>query len=1379
MAEDPRFILHFKTLAKFKQKLADGTVSENRHLVFIKDEKLLWCRGIYYSDASKLDNFNSYYNDWLVDQSNASTLSITLKGNQWNSTSRAWEAISKKLTLNSATGTISGLMSAQDKRQLDIIDTANFQLEDPTTNATTVTINASHTDVNGETRDQKTSKNLTSATASKAGILTAQDKRQLDIISTANYELTAPTTTATNVILHSKRTDVNAETAVTDPETETVRTLPAVTESKAGVMIATDKIAINNLIKLKNFSHLDDDNLFTRTANNVNINYSCRATDNNTSYNNTTHSIGIGAATSSLAGVMTATDKTELDRISTANFALGAVTPATNKITITANKTNISNNTSVDNTITIPVATREKAGLVTNIEKQYLDAINTIGDISNLTSITTDTVNAYLNYKDVNKVGQSTSTKKLTIPTATTDKAGVITNTEKRKLNQISYTDGDTNTTAGITQINFSAGKTDTAKISSVCSNDNTKLIVDIGDNFGYVDTNDVFQVRGKNGEITPENNVRFQVGKTIQARSKNDVLERVLTTIDLTDGSVTKVGTATVGSGIKPIYLSSGTPTASSSTVGSGIKPIYMNAGTLTASSSTIGASNRPTYLSGGTITQCLTPTSGAYFQGVPYVSSDGVMETGRYIDLHPTNDSTIDYNVRIDGGNSTTARLYTFGTAGGEFVTHKANTAIGSSTSPVYVASSGVVTQCSLDDRYYTESEIDTKVNAINTTISTNKSTMDSHISNKSNPHAVTKAQVGLGNVTNESKATMFTSPAFTGTPTAPTAAKGTNTTQIATTAFVQTAAADAVTKIVAGAGESFDTLKEISDWIGTHSNSAAAMNTQINTNKTNISNIQTKLDGIASGAEVNVQSDWNVNNTASDAYIKNKPTSMPASDVYAWAKASTKPSYSWSEITNKPTFATVATSGSYSDLSNKPTAATSSKDGFMSSTDKAKLDGIATGANKYELPKASSTVLGGVKVGTNLSIDASGKLSATDTKYSNASTTAAGLMSKEDKIKLDGIANSANNYSLPVATSSARGGVKIGYTSTGKNYAVQLSNEQMYVNVPWQNTTYSNATTATAGLMSATDKTKLDGIATGANKYSLPTASSSTLGGIKVGTNLSISNGVLSATNTTYSVATTTTNGLMSSSDKAKLDGIASNANKYTLPTASSSTLGGIKVSGNGLYMNNRYLCVYECNVLSNNGYLTDFTTTDIGNLNDSIGSSKGVITNWQYNCLMRTMATFHTNTDFNLGSWMVSDTSTLSCNNATGYQFLIPSLRGRYHKGTPANNEFQYQFSILPPNCALGLKGPYISYINQADSSGSGSFTCLKIDTTNGNIHIPHMIAKSSGKLYFKDEQVVVGAATETQIGGIKMWKGTKAQYDAIETKQSDCLYLITE
>jgi hypothetical protein len=54
--------------------------------------------------------------------------------------------------------------------------------------------------------------------------------------------------------------------------------------------------------------------------------------------------------------------------------------------------------------------------------------------------------------------------------------------------------------------------------------------------------------------------------------------------------------------------------------------------------------------------------------------------------------------------------------------------------------------------------------------------------------NPHSVTAEQVGLGEVTNQSKATMFTDAALTGIPTAPTPAATTNSTQIATTAFVQ---------------------------------------------------------------------------------------------------------------------------------------------------------------------------------------------------------------------------------------------------------------------------------------------------------------------------------------------------------------------------------------------------------------------------------------------------------------------------------------------------------------------------------------------------------------------------------------------------------------
>lgn len=55
---------------------------------------------------------------------------------------------------------------------------------------------------------------------------------------------------------------------------------------------------------------------------------------------------------------------------------------------------------------------------------------------------------------------------------------------------------------------------------------------------------------------------------------------------------TATKLGTASVGSGTKPIYLNAGTATASSSTVGSSTAPVYMNSGTITACGSSLGVS-------------------------------------------------------------------------------------------------------------------------------------------------------------------------------------------------------------------------------------------------------------------------------------------------------------------------------------------------------------------------------------------------------------------------------------------------------------------------------------------------------------------------------------------------------------------------------------------------------------------------------------------------------------------------------------------------------------------------------------------------------------------------------------------------------------------
>lgn len=94
-----------------------------------------------------------------------------------------------------------------------------------------------------------------------------------------------------------------------------------------------------------------------------------------------------------------------------------------------------------------------------------------------------------------------------------------------------------------------------------------------------------------------------------------------------------------------------------------------------------------------------------------------------------------------------------------------------------------------------------------------------------------------------------------------------------------------------------------------------------------------------------------------------------------------------------------------------------------------------------------------------------------------------------------------------SIPAATSSTYGGIQIGYTTSGKNYAVQLSNGKAYVNVPWTDTN----TTYTAGTNISISGTTINCT----YSYSLPTATASVLGGVKIGSNISVSSGTISLT------------------------------------------------------------------------------------------------------------------------------------------------------------------------------------------------------------------------------------------------------------------------
>lgn len=185
-----------------------------------------------------------------------------------------------------------------------------------------------------------------------------------------------------------------------------------------------------------------------------------------------------------------------------------------------------------------------------------------------------------------------------------------------------------------------------------------------------------------------------------------------------------------------------------------------------------------------------------------------------------------------------------------------------------------------------------------------------------------------------------------------------------------------------------------------------------------------------------------------------------------------------------------------------------------------------------------------------------------------------------------------------SIPQASSSALGGIKIGYSDNGRNYAVELdSSGKAYVNVPWTdtNTIYNVATTSANGLMSSSDKSKLDGIQAGADAVSFSRSLSS---GTKIGTiNINGVNTDIYAPTAgepvKYGVATSTTLGLvrigypesgknypveLNSSNQMYVNvpwtdnnttysagaGLSLSGTVFSLRKATPTTLGGVKVS-----------------------------------------------------------------------------------------------------------------------------------------------------------------------------------------------------------------------
>ncbi len=151
-----------------------------------------------------------------------------------------------------------------------------------------------------------------------------------------------------------------------------------------------------------------------------------------------------------------------------------------------------------------------------------------------------------------------------------------------------------------------------------------------------------------------------------------------------------------------------------------------------------------------------------------------------------------------------------------------------------------------------------------------------------------------------------------------------------------------------------------------------------------------------------------------------------------------------YTWDTLPGKPTFATVATSGSYNDLEDKPT--------IDNNNQKVGVGTTTFGANDTVKFAAGSNV--------TITPDTANKTITISSKNDNT-TYQAGT----------GLSLSGTTFN-----------VNTGYTSSGKNYAVKAdSNNNLYVNVPWENTisdvskSYVDSNfvknTMTAGVTSAT--------------------------------------------------------------------------------------------------------------------------------------------------------------------------------------------------------------------------------------------------------------------------------------------------------------------
>jgi hypothetical protein len=249
-------------------------------------------------------------------------------------------------------------------------------------------------------------------------------------------DVSAVTRTGTQLSFKVKTSTKDKANNQYGEEVEATKNLLPVTQTLAGVMSAADKVKLDGLDpnSLTDLSAASDANKVTVTV-----------TKDNGLNADTTETFDLPQVSATKAGTMTAKDKVELDRISTANFALGAVTPNETTVGIAATKTVVEDGTVEQNPITLPASTAEKAGVQTAADKKLFDSIpdNIIilsGDkpveVGQQSSQVTLTHNFSSKKEEGIYTHEPEDYKTTYIPAATTEKAGVMTAQDKVNLDE-------------------------------------------------------------------------------------------------------------------------------------------------------------------------------------------------------------------------------------------------------------------------------------------------------------------------------------------------------------------------------------------------------------------------------------------------------------------------------------------------------------------------------------------------------------------------------------------------------------------------------------------------------------------------------------------------------------------------------------------------------------------------------------------------------------------------------------------------------------------------------------------------------------------------------------------------------------------------------